>query len=87
MAQAHSTGSAAPWMHPKLRAVQEQLLQLDPAKLAGPPGVERAASRGRLAAAYEADSWFSFRRSAATSGSGPVRSFRTDGSAAEQESS
>jgi hypothetical protein len=29
-----------PWMHPKMRAVQEQVLQLDPAKIAGLPGVE-----------------------------------------------
>ena len=29
-----------PWMHPKMRAVQEQVLQLDPAKVAGRPGVE-----------------------------------------------
>jgi hypothetical protein len=34
-----------PWMHPKVRAVQEQVLQLDPAKIAGLPGVELVGDR------------------------------------------
>ena len=34
-----------PWMHPKMRAVQEQVLQLDPAKIAGLPGVELVGDR------------------------------------------
>jgi hypothetical protein len=32
-------------MHPKIRAVQEQVLQLDPAKIVGLPGVELVLDR------------------------------------------
>jgi len=46
MPQAASTGSAgAPGWIPKMRAVQEQVLQLDPAKIAGLPGVELVGDR------------------------------------------